>query len=75
VLLSSTQYPLRSLLIHVDKSIRKIYLLDGGQIVKEFNIALGENPKGHKQQEGDERTPEGIYVLDYINEQTIKHKS
>src|SRR5690606_20762564 len=28
-------------------------------------IALGGNPVGHKQQEGDQRTPEGRYVLDY----------
>ena len=30
-------------------------------------IALGANPVGHKQQQGDERTPEGRYVLDWRN--------
>ena len=52
-------------LVTVDKSERKMYLLSGGKIVKEYRVALGANPQGHKQQEGDERTPEGDYTLDY----------
>ncbi|TEW49264.1 L,D-transpeptidase family protein [Psychromonas algicola] len=52
-------------LVKVDKSENKMYLLDNGQIVKEYHVAFGENPKGHKQQEGDEKTPEGTYTLDY----------
>jgi len=32
--------------------------------LREFPIASGCNPLGHKQQEGDGRTPEGRYVLD-----------
>ena len=42
-----------------------MYLMEGDAVVKEFHVALGANPKGHKQQEGDERTPEGEYTLDY----------
>lgn len=30
---------------------------------------------GHKQQEGDERTPIGFYTLDYKNENSIVHRS
>lgn len=52
-------------LVKVDKSENKMYLLDNGQIVKEYDVAFGKNPKGHKQQEGDEKTPEGTYTLDY----------
>jgi len=52
-------------LVKVDKSESKMYLLDNGQIVKEYHVAFGANPKGHKQQEGDEKTPEGTYTLDY----------
>lgn len=55
-------------LVKVDKSERKLYLIEGDVIVKEYDVALGANPKGHKQQEGDERTPEGIYTLDYKKE-------
>lgn len=49
----------------VNKSKAKLYLQKNGKVIKEFNVAFGENPKGHKQQEGDERTPEGNYILDY----------
>ncbi|QSX31590.1 L,D-transpeptidase family protein [Shewanella cyperi] len=55
-------------LVKVDKSERKMVLLSGGQPVKTYRIALGANPQGHKQQEGDERTPEGLYRLDYKKE-------
>lgn len=62
-------------LVTVDKSARKMHLLDNGKVVKTYTIALGDNPKGHKQQEGDEKTPEGRYVLDYINEQSGYYRS
>jgi murein L,D-transpeptidase YafK len=49
----------------VKKSERKMYLLSGGKPVKEYEVAFGANPKGPKKQEGDERTPEGKYTLDF----------
>jgi murein L,D-transpeptidase YafK len=52
-------------LVKIDKSANKMYLLEGEKIIKEYHVAFGANPKGHKQQEGDEKTPEGIYTLDY----------
>ena len=62
-------------LVKVDKSINKLYLLDGGEIVKEYHVAFGKNPKGHKQQEGDEKTPEGIYTLDYKKENSSFYRA
>lgn len=62
-------------LVKVDKSERKMYLLTNGEIIKEYKISLGDNPKGHKQQEGDERTPEGNYVLDYIKEDSAFYRA
>ncbi len=59
----------------VIKSESKIYLKRNGVVVKEFRIALGENPKGHKQQQGDERTPEGKYILDLKNKYSAYYKS
>lgn len=53
-------------LVKVDKSKRRLYLLDGQQVVREYRIALGKSPKGHKQQEGDQKTPEGRYYLDFV---------
>ena len=62
-------------LVKVDKSENKMYLYNGDTIVKEYNVAFGENPKGHKQQEGDEKTPEGIYTLDYIKEDSSFYRA
>jgi hypothetical protein len=47
----------------VDKSERKLVLLRRGRVIKEYPIKLGLNPFGHKQREGDFRTPEGKYEL------------
>lgn len=49
----------------VIKSERKMYLLKDGNTVKTFPIALGPNPVGQKEYEGDGRTPEGSYTLDW----------
>ena len=59
----------------VDKSERKMWLLTGGRKYREYRISLGDNPLGHKEQEGDERTPEGSYVIDYRNPESKYHLS
>jgi len=61
--------------VRVVKSERKLMLLSGGQVVREFRIALGGNPAGHKQQEGDQRTPEGSYILDYKKSDSAFYKA
>ncbi|WP_104402236.1 L,D-transpeptidase family protein [Vibrio penaeicida] len=62
-------------LVKVVKSERTMTLLSKGEIVKEYRIALGGSPKGHKQQEGDQKTPEGRYILDYKKEDSAFHRS
>jgi murein L,D-transpeptidase YafK len=62
-------------LVRVDKSERRMELLAGGQVLRAYDIALGGSPEGHKQREGDERTPEGRYVLDWRNPASCCHKS
>jgi len=62
-------------LVKVDKSENRMYLLDGDNIIKEYHVAFGANPKGHKQQEGDEKTPEGIYMLDYKKENSSFYRA
>lgn len=49
--------------ILVRKGARRMYLMRQGQVLREYRIALGLSPTGHKQQEGDFRTPEGKYQL------------
>ena len=51
----------------VDKSDRRLYLMTEGEVVAEYPVSFGGNPEGHKEQEGDDRTPEGHYTLDYKN--------
>ncbi|PLX99474.1 MAG: hypothetical protein C0622_10520 [Desulfuromonas sp.] len=59
----------------VSKATRTMYLVKDGTPIKEYHIALGGNPQGHKQQEGDERTPEGMYLLDSKNSDSDFHKA
>jgi len=57
------------------KGDRKLVLLLNNQKIKAYPIALGGNPIGKKIMEGDERTPEGRYKLDYRNPNSIAHLS
>lgn len=59
----------------VRKGERKLYLLKNGQPFREYRIALGANPFGHKQEEGDQRTPEGEYFIDWRNPDSEFHLS
>lgn len=53
--------------IVVMKSKRRMYLLNGTEVLRKYNIGLGYSPKGHKKYQGDGRTPEGRYVIDRRN--------
>jgi murein L,D-transpeptidase YafK len=59
----------------VDKRVRRLYLKRDGAAVAEFRVALGFAPIGHKAEEGDGRTPEGRYVLDWRNPNSRFHRS
>ena len=62
-------------MVLVIKSESKLYLKRDGKILKEYHVVFGANPKGHKLQEGDERTPEGNYILDYKKEDSTFYKA
>ncbi|WP_144206778.1 L,D-transpeptidase family protein [Shewanella donghaensis] len=62
-------------LVKVDKSDNKMYLLNNGKVIKEYQVAFGRNPKGHKEQEGDQKTPEGSYTLDYKKEDSSFYRA
>ncbi len=61
--------------IVVSKTERTLSLLNKGRILKSYSISLGGNPKGPKTQQGDERTPEGIYRIDYRNGASSFHRA
>lgn len=61
--------------IQVHKASRKMYLLHEGQVLKQYDVSLGFAPDGHKQFEGDGRTPEGTYFTTYHNPRSRYHLS
>ncbi|EPJ96190.1 MULTISPECIES: L,D-transpeptidase family protein [Pseudomonas] len=51
--------------ILVLKSARRLQLISDGKPIKTYRISLGKQPKGPKMREGDKRTPEGLYWVDW----------
>lgn len=51
----------------VNKGDRRMYLLHGTEVLEDYDIGLGFAPAGHKQVEGDGKTPEGTYIIDRRN--------
>jgi murein L,D-transpeptidase YafK len=50
-------------------------LISQGEVLKSYNIALGGNPIGPKERQGDNKTPEGAYVIDGRNRDSRFHLS
>ena len=61
--------------ILVIKHKRKLYLYHNDEVVKKYSISLGKQPKGHKEFEGDMKTPEGIYKIDSKSLTSSYHKN
>jgi murein L,D-transpeptidase YafK len=62
-------------LVVVYKRERVLQLKRAGEVLRTFPIALGREPNGPKLQEGDGRTPEGVYTLDWRNPTSQFHRS
>ena len=61
--------------ILVEKGTRRLTLLFGSRKLKEYHIALGFSPIGPKEREGDGRTPEGIYTIDFHKPESAFHRA
>jgi murein L,D-transpeptidase YafK len=59
----------------VIKHERTLQLLSHGKVIKSYKVALGTEPIGPKQIQGDHRTPEGTYLLDSRNAHSQFYKS
>jgi murein L,D-transpeptidase YafK len=57
----------------VEKAARRLTLLHDGRVLGTYTVALGGAPAGPKQQEGDGRTPEGTYAIDFKNARSHFH--
>nr|WP_246030509.1 L,D-transpeptidase family protein [Litoreibacter halocynthiae] len=54
----------------------RLLVLDGSQgVLSTYPVGLGFSPTGHKQFEGDGRTPEGTYTIDRRNPNSLFHLS
>lgn len=61
--------------VRVYKSKRTLELVSHDQIIRTYPMRLGFDPLGHKKQEGDGKTPEGRYSLDWRNPNSAFYKS
>ncbi len=61
--------------IVVWKSKRRLELYANGKLLKTYEVSLGRNPTGPKMQEGDRRTPEGLYTIESHNPRSSFHKA
>jgi murein L,D-transpeptidase YafK len=59
--------------ILVEKSKRTMTFFSGDVVVKTYQVALGGDPIGPKQREGDHKTPEGSYTIDSRNARSKFH--
>lgn len=61
--------------IIVEKSARRIVLLQNGKILRSYAVALGASPVGDKIRQGDNRTPEGVFRINRKNAASAFHLS
>jgi len=54
-------------LVQVQKANRKMYLLHNSRVLRSYDIGLGFASAGHKEVEGDGKTPEGTYFITHRN--------
>jgi murein L,D-transpeptidase YafK len=64
LLISATSFAEIADRIVVVKSRKMLYLQNGGKVFASYPVVFGSNPDGHKQKQGDGRTPEGVYTID-----------
>lgn len=61
--------------IVIEKNARRLMLISKGEVLKTYKIALGGDPIGPKERQGDNKTPEGLYVIDSRNRDSNFHRS
>ncbi|SYZ72636.1 conserved hypothetical protein [Candidatus Zixiibacteriota bacterium] len=59
----------------VFKGKRELILYKGHDTLKIYDVALGKSPVGPKERQGDQKTPEGRYIIDWRNSNSQFHLS
>jgi len=67
--------PLHADRVIVLKKERILRLESHGREIKTYKVALGGDPIGAKTRQGDHKTPEGVYVLDFRNAHSKFYKA
>ena len=62
-------------LLVVNKSKHELLAYSNGKLLKTYKVSFGDHPVGHKEFEGDEKTPEGIYFINAKNDKSGYHKN
>ena len=76
MLLSSFSYAQEKAdFVLVEKSKNLLTLFKNQKVIGTYHVVFGGNPVGHKEQEGDNKTPEGRYILDSKNVNSAYYKS
>jgi murein L,D-transpeptidase YafK len=57
------------------KKEHTLQLVNSGRVIKSYKVALGRDPVGPKERQGDHKTPEGKYILDSRNTHSQFYKS
>lgn len=61
--------------ILVEKKAHRLTLFHDNTPVKTYEIALGQQPEGPKQFAGDNKTPEGRYIIDSHKKNSSYHRA
>ena len=76
MLLSSFSYAQEKAdFVLVEKSKNLLTLFKNQKVIGTYHVVFGGNPVGHKEQEGDNKTLEGRYILDSKNVNSAYYKS
>lgn len=69
--------PLTGVIDHIviEKSARRLTLMQNGRAVRVWPMALGFTPVGDKIRQGDGKTPEGLFRIDRRNDRSAYHLS
>jgi murein L,D-transpeptidase YafK len=57
------------------KAQHKLLLLNGDGVIKTYTVAIGRGGLAPKQQQGDHRTPEGLYEIDRRKKDSRFHRA
>jgi murein L,D-transpeptidase YafK len=61
--------------VRVYKSKHRMDMLAHGKVIKSYRVMLGRGGKSPKRKQGDHKVPEGQYMLDYKNTESLFYKS